>query len=69
MFRSLCPSNDRSVNLEEPAQQLHCQLSDNQHIPSQTEDSINETIDSLRAFIRARDEYSSASIANPLVLN
>ena len=65
IFCFLCPSNEQIVNLEESAQQLRHQLSDSQHTANQREDNLNETIDSLRVILRARDEYSSASIATP----
>ena len=58
------PSTEQIVNLEEIAQQPHHQLSDSQNTANQKEDSLNEAIDSLRAILRARDEYSSVSIAN-----
>ena len=57
-----CPSNEQIVNLEETAQQLRHQPSDSQHTANQ-EDGLYETIGSLRAVLRARDEYSSAFIA------
>ncbi|KAF8548148.1 WD40 repeat-like protein [Imleria badia] len=49
-------TDHRSVIFEEPAQH---RLSDGQDTPSQEEDSINETIDSIRTILRARDEYSN----------
>ncbi|KAN0091421.1 hypothetical protein V8E55_004987 [Tylopilus felleus] len=54
---------EQGPNLDENAQQHRFQLSDSQCTTNKKEDSIDECISSLRAVLRARDEYSDRKIA------
>ncbi|KAN0082589.1 hypothetical protein V8E55_008384 [Tylopilus felleus] len=56
-------SNEQRPNPHGNAQQHHYQFSEFQCTANQEEDSIDECISSLRAILRARDEYSNHKIA------
>ncbi|KAF8548436.1 hypothetical protein OG21DRAFT_1489393 [Imleria badia] len=48
-------SNEQALHLEETALQVRHQLPDPQHTANRIEDSVNETVDSLRDILSARD--------------
>ena len=56
-------SNEKIANLEKTVQELRNQLATLQCASNQEKDSLNETINSLRADLHAEHQSSSASIA------